>query len=378
MTDTAGKTWDLQQLHQTPKYRVLVDDGEVQQVLFRNEPYQGHDTEVFAYMGVPNSDLPVPAMVCVHGGGDCADKEWVKLWMSRGYAAIAIDCGGCGPDRTPLPNAGPPQDEAQKLDMSIPPADRWVYHAVAAVIRANSLIQSLPQVDSQRVGIHGISWGGFLTSIVAGLDKRFSHSISVYGCRFDPDNCSDTMMERFAEMSEEHRRIWLETYDPLNFLPNAALPMLFVNGTNDSHFPLDVMQSCCDVCPAPITRCFIPQLAHGHTIGRDVEEARLFADYIAFGSEALPSIGSLTITGRTVEASLSIETEILRCVLVYTTDPGRLQDCGWDELELDVCEGKVSTTIPNLTTACYLSVEDARGALASSQLIVLEDNPASV
>ena len=35
---------------------------------------------------------------------------------------------------------------------------------------------------SGRVGMTGISWGGYLTSLVCGLDSRLKFAIPVYGC----------------------------------------------------------------------------------------------------------------------------------------------------------------------------------------------------
>ncbi len=56
-----------------------------------------------------------PAVVLVHGGGGKAFEEWARLWAERGYAAIAMDLGGCGPDRKPLPDGGPNQSDTVKF-----------------------------------------------------------------------------------------------------------------------------------------------------------------------------------------------------------------------------------------------------------------------
>jgi len=53
-----------------------------------------------------------------------------------------------------------------------PIEDQWMYHAVAAVIRGHSLLRSQPEVDAARIGITGISWGGIITNVVAGVDAR--------------------------------------------------------------------------------------------------------------------------------------------------------------------------------------------------------------
>ena len=61
--------------------------------------------------------------------------------------------------------------------MDISKNQHWCYHGVANVIRAHSLIRSFPEVDDDRTAITGISWGGFLTCIVSGLDDRFKAAI---------------------------------------------------------------------------------------------------------------------------------------------------------------------------------------------------------
>ena len=59
------------------------------------------------------ADLPV--VVLVHGGGGTAFKEWAKLWAKRGYAAIAMDLAGCGPQRKRLAKGGPGQSDEEKF-----------------------------------------------------------------------------------------------------------------------------------------------------------------------------------------------------------------------------------------------------------------------
>ena len=43
-------------------------------------------------------------------------------------------------------------------------------------------------MDRRRIGITGISWGGYLTCIVAGLDDRLKVAVPVYGCGFLGDD----------------------------------------------------------------------------------------------------------------------------------------------------------------------------------------------
>ena len=74
-------------------------------MFYEGVTFKGKPTRVFAYYGIPKSqegdgEQKFPAMVLVHGGGGTAFDRWVKLWNSRGYAAIAMDLCGCVPSGT--------------------------------------------------------------------------------------------------------------------------------------------------------------------------------------------------------------------------------------------------------------------------------------
>ena len=77
--------------------------------IIRGPSYKGKPTRVFAYYASPvtlgvkgAAKKHFPGVVLIHGGGGTAFKEWAELWAQRGYAAIAMDLAGCGPDGKPL------------------------------------------------------------------------------------------------------------------------------------------------------------------------------------------------------------------------------------------------------------------------------------
>jgi len=101
-------------------------------------------------------------VVCAHGGGGTAFPEWVRKWNSNGYAAIAMDLEGHLPGshffgvegNFPLeqghPNAGPKRI-SWFGDIALPDNEQWFYHAVADVIRANSLLRSFPEINPKKM-----------------------------------------------------------------------------------------------------------------------------------------------------------------------------------------------------------------------------------
>src|SRR6185503_3697197 len=139
-------------------------------------------------------------------------------WARHGYVALAMDLAGHGPHGR-MEDGMPDQSDGTKFrNFSEADArDMWTYHAVTAVVRGHSLVRSLPEVDAQRVGLTGISWGGYLTCIVAGIDPRFKVAVPVYGCGFLGEN-SYWKSNSLAAMTPESRELWLKLFDPSAYL----------------------------------------------------------------------------------------------------------------------------------------------------------------
>ncbi len=276
--------WNIDELRKTPRVEWLDKDGKLRRLLYDSEPYQGKPTRVFAYYAEPDKvDGKLPAVVLVHGGGGTAFSEWAQLWAKRGYIALAMDLAGHGEGRKRLPDGGPNQDDASRFKQN-DLKDIWSYHAVAAVIRGHSLLRSLPNVDPARIGVTGISWGGYLTCIVAGVDDRFKAAVPVYGCGFIHENSA--WNPTFAKMPGDWRKAWVENFDPSKYLGQAKMPMLFVNGTNDFAYPLDSYQKSYRLAKSR-NLCVKVNMPHGHPQGWAPVEIGLFIDQHVRGGKAL-------------------------------------------------------------------------------------------
>ena len=107
-TAQTASPWNLKELSRAPAVEWVQNGRSIRSLYYAGEPFQGKPTRVFAYFALPeHSTGPVPAMVLVHGGGGRAFAEWATLWAQRGYAAIAMDLNGCGPDGQRLSDGGP-------------------------------------------------------------------------------------------------------------------------------------------------------------------------------------------------------------------------------------------------------------------------------
>jgi dienelactone hydrolase len=365
--------WDMAALKKVPAATWGEKKGLVQEVYYEGEPQDGKPTRVFAYYGRPESgDGPFPAMVLVHGGGGTAFSEWAALWAQRGYCAMAMDLGGCGPGQKRLPDGGPGQGDEEKFgDFADAQVKRmWTYHAVADAIRGHSLLASRKEVDANRVGVTGISWGGYLTCILAGVDDRFKVAVPVYGCGFLHHN--SVWLPRFAKMTSEQRDRWVRWFDPSQYLPGVRCPILFMNGTNDFAYPLDSYQKCYRLVPGAVDVRIEVRMPHGHQQGWNPKEIGLYVDSVLKGSDPLTRLGAMKMEGGRASARFAAKVPVVKGQLHYTSDQGKWQDRKWLSVDAEIACDTVSAKLPEARPLVfYLSVTDQRGAMTSTQHAVL-------
>jgi len=372
----ATTPWDLIALSKTPNYEWSDRESPVRSLYYEGQPYKGKPTRVFAYYGSPatldGKDLKekrFPAVVLVHGGGGTAFKEWVQLWAKRGYAAIAMDLAGCGADRKRLPDGGPGQGHEDKFGtIDEPVENQWTYHAVANVILAHSLIRSFEEVDTGRTAVTGISWGGYLTCIVAGLDNRFKAAVPVYGCGFLHEN--STWLNEFAKMKPEQKDKWVQLWDPSMYMGSASMPVFFMNGTNDFAYPLDSYAKTYGQVKGGRNIRITVNMPHGHPQGWAPEEIGLFVDEYLKSGIALPKILRPELVGKRISSKVNTKTKLVSGALHYTTGKGPINKRQWGKIS-GRFEGSSFVTVPppEDTTIWFLTVEDERGAVVSSELV---------
>jgi len=361
----SGGPWDLKALRTialTPEWGEAA--GKVREVYYAGEPYEGKPTRVFAFYARPEGDGPFPAVLLVHGGGGKAFRAWAEHWAGRGYCALAMDLAGNGP-KSRQPDAGPDQTDDTKLrdfdDKS--KCDMWTYHAVAAVLRGHTLLTTFPEVNKDKVAITGISWGGYLTCIVAGLDNRLQAAVPVYGCGFLHEN--SVWKARLDGFSSARRDRWVDAFDPSNYLPGVKCPILFLNGTNDFAYPLDSYQKSYQLVKAPRTVSVRVRLPHGHiwTFG----EVDAFIDSHLKGGDPLPEIGTMTRDGDAVTAKVTTKEQVKFAHLHYAAATGAWQKREWKSVPAEIKDGHVSATLPaDRPLVYYLAVTDKRGLEVSS------------
>jgi dienelactone hydrolase len=385
--ETAALLWDLETLGTAPATEPADSFGatDVNAIFFQGEPSGGKPSKVFAYYALPegaSSKAPVPGVVCVHGGSGTAFAEWVKIWNKHGFAAIALDTNGAvpqsineNPDNFRHSWAGPRRYGFDQVKS--PERDQWPYHAVAAIIRANSLLRSLPEVDASNVGITGISWGGYLTSLTAGIDLRFEFAIPVYGCGFLDDGSSWE-----AEIKSYGHDRWMKLWDPSSYLSNARMPILWVNGTNDAHYHLGPYQRTYRLPQGPRQLAIRVRMDHGHGSGWEPPEIYAFAKAAVGEGRPLVRIArqGQTANRAWVEYETPEDTAVKVAELNYTTDSGAWVSRRWETVPAQKETGRkrASAEVPEGTAVYYFNLVDSRGLLVSSEHVELGDKANSL
>ncbi len=349
-------------------------EGGLRPIFFDSVPWRGRPTRVFAWLGMPEGKGgKVPGVVLVHGGGGTAFKEWVTKWNLRGFAAISIATEGQTDRRAEgapkggiqwlrHPDGGPARDGIY-VDSGEPLGDQFMYHAVAATIRAHALLRSLPGVDASRIGVSGISWGGVITSTVIGIAPRFAFAVPIYGCGHLAD--AENQWGRALGSNALYREVW----DPMVRIGRATLPVLWLSWPGDQHFPLDCQAETYRAAPGARMVSLIPGMRHSHPAGWNPPDGYAFAESVVREGRPWCAQAGASRDGTRVTADFATARHFDAAVLVATTDRGFTGGRAWTEtpatLERDGARWRASATLPAGATAWFFNVRSGELTVSS-------------
>ena len=339
--------WDIDALCQVPEYEWGKEVEDVREVFYAALPYLGKPTRVFAWLGIPESDEPVPGMLLIHGAGQNARRDWVRYWMDRGYAALSMDLDGQS-SWGPLPDGGPRFATIPYFG-PFPHGDLkegWIYHAVADVMLAHSLLAAQPGVDPERIGINGVSLGSTLVCTVAGVDARLRAAAPVYGAAFLHEG--GYWQERIRFMDCHRAAEWMSLLDASVYLPGVTCPILFQNGATDRFTPPDAYHHSWAVCGGERTLALRPELNHGNFWRWPWGgiEVNLFLDHHLRGGPAPPLIQVIEETESNVVCAVTSDLPVVAVHFAYTTDLGPWSKRQWHEEPLAVDPARFTVSLP--------------------------------
>jgi 2,6-dihydroxypseudooxynicotine hydrolase len=227
------------------------------------------DTTLAAYLRVPSAtSLADPPVVIMVPGLDSTKEELqatAEYFLARGLATLAVD--------------GPGQGEAE-YELPIEPAYEKV--ATAAV----DFLQDLAGLDRDRIGLFGVSLGGYYAARSAAYEKRLRAVVALAGpYRFDldwaklPPQTRATFQARSGAKSEEEARAKAARLTLEQAAANIDTPLLIVGGGRDTIVPAYHQERlAAEVKTAELT--LYPDGSHGVT-NRAYESRSRIADWLA-------------------------------------------------------------------------------------------------
>ena len=216
------------------------DGVEVSRISFES-PDGGRATGL-AFDPVTRSG-PRPGIVLMHGmpGGARNMASLGQALAQFGAVVIAIDApfarrGGQAVRFTA-------RDSAEQVQL------------IKDLQRAVDVLRARPDVDDERIAYLGISYGGAMGALFAGIERRISAAVLVVAdgglvSHFTGPEDQDFM----ASLSCETRNAWFRAMtpiEPIRFVGHATVPLLLQNGRSDDLVPPADAEALHEAAPEP-------------------------------------------------------------------------------------------------------------------------------
>ncbi len=223
-----------------------------------------------------------PAVVFFDGADAC--KEITTLWAgldlrSRGIGCLCVD--------------GPGQGETLRLG-KIP--SRFDYEVPATA--AYNFISSMKNVDSERIGIMGMSMGGYYAPRAAAFEKRYAGCVA-WGCSFDIHEVVVKRKKILEEGgTETSAHMWQlpflmgcedvdsaieksKKYNLTDVASKITMPILILNGIEDTIAPIEMAYRLFEECSSSDKQLKVFSSDNGGSQHCIVDNLGLASNYIA-------------------------------------------------------------------------------------------------
>lgn len=350
------------------KYEENKDKNENIKALYIRSDFNGNESYAFAYLGYPSVKKDkYPAVLLLHGGGGTAYYEWVREWANRGYIALALDLEGHTPKENGTLTSAP--NELYEKSPYVAPYNQnladenadlsktWLYYACKTAIIGNSFLHNLDKVDKNKIGVCGVSWGGFITSIITGYDDRFAFSLPIY-CTVGLEDSGSPL----GEYIKSHPTF--KVFDKVEPLLEIETPLhYFVSGKDKFANPYMASDVILGMKNSGIS--IYPDLLHSQYDATNLMDPYTYADRLLNGYKEI----EITLDSGSVKITNNNNTKINSVSLYTTEDNLPSTSSRWLEEELSLDGDSSTFTLDSDTSYYYVSVLDEKGAITSSKVL---------
>jgi dienelactone hydrolase len=244
--------------------------GMLRQVVFRSRD----NSEIYAAIASPKAPGKYPGILILHGGGGSAEVDKAMAWAGRGYVAVAPDLPGIAEPKKMTVTKG--RFSSWKYGEG-----RWtanpdagesvIFDAVLSAMKSLYLLRAQPDVDPANIGVVGVSWGGYMTTMVCGLaGDQVKAGMALYGCGFfDRGSQSgavpyDPKLPKMGlpRLLPEERERWLSCLDAGRRAPGMKAAYFLAAASNDFFGWPASAQATLDAIPGEKNHLFAPNANH--------------------------------------------------------------------------------------------------------------------
>lgn len=349
-------------------------DGIVtEEIRYHSETDGDKDVDIFAYFSYPKGASRLPAFIWNPGGLGQASRGYTETPAKRGFAVLCIDFPQPGYRSTgnyPI-NTG--------LEVGPDPKTAPIYHGAVALLKAVSYLESRPEVDRDRIGMAGSSWGGFFTTLMVGVDPRLKAGSCFYGTgSLQLGNAWWDGVSRHREApSHAEKQRWSETLDPAWRLTNRKTPMAWFTTTNDAFYSMPALMKTVSLCGGPTHLTLVPNWDHAMPVAFHDSHLYVWLDVHLRGSPPLAKVSPVTVRedlGSLIASWTFQGTATSADLIVSYGADGNWRGRFWHTLPAEIIGQKCVVKLPAGTLPCYVSgaVVNSDGIRSSTALARVE------
>lgn len=297
-----------------------------------NKEHDLLQSEVFTIIAEPAAPGRYPGLIILHGGTGVADEKQAIAWAKEGYVAMTISQPGVTHPSKSIHTKGVTRLPYgfNRFRASPDAATSTMMDAFIAGVKAFQLLETQPKVDPSKIGMTGISWGGFTTTAIAGLlGERLEAAFAVYGCGFLEHS---GVAYQINKMKDDEKEMWLKYIDAGRRAHNIKAPYFIVAPTNDSHFWPISIEKTLQAIPAHTNQLLVPNENHrasvpGGTLKKNIPgyvamETQYFAHYLKGEGEPFPQITAQSNSADPMHVKFTLKgsATFINPQLFYTVD----------------------------------------------------------
>jgi len=196
----------------------------VEEVEYTAETLSGKPVRIYGILAYPKGFQKLPGVYWSQGGMYQAGDYWPKVWAGKGYFCMNITL----PHDVYNSFARFTTERAEDGNLT---------HLGLAQMRGITYMTQRLEVDPDRLGVGGSSYGGFFASLIAGADPRVKCGMSFFT---SGDHLLGTGYPQFLQLrTTDEVGIWSGTIDPAWRLKRKAVPFLWAVASDDHwhHLP---------------------------------------------------------------------------------------------------------------------------------------------